>query len=118
MKKIFILVGSILFVLSLIRTTFATMYGGITSSKMMSTRTAQVQDLETETEAINVGNEICPVSGEKIDEKTKVTYEYKSKIYNLCCPGCKSEFEANPEKYIGEKSEEEKETYEHKHMMH
>ena len=25
--------------------------------------------------AVNVGNKICPVTGEKIDEKTKVTYE-------------------------------------------
>ncbi|MDA8104879.1 MAG: hypothetical protein M0Z71_05810, partial [Nitrospiraceae bacterium] len=36
----------------------------------------------------NVGNEFCPVSGEKIDEKTKVTYEYKGKIYSFCCQDC------------------------------
>jgi len=55
-----------------------------------------------------VGNKICPVSGEKIDEKTKETYEYKGKIYNFCCPDCVEEFKKDPEKYIErlEKSEE------------
>jgi YHS domain-containing protein len=47
-----------------------------------------------------VGNKICPVTGEKIDENSKVTYEYKGKIYNLCCSGCIEEFRNNPEKYI------------------
>ena len=47
-----------------------------------------------------VGNKICPVSGEKIDEKTKVTYEYQGKIYNLCCAGCIEDFRNNPDKYI------------------
>lgn len=55
----------------------------------------------------NVGNEFCPVSGEKIDEKTKVTYEYKGKIYNFCCQDCVEEFKKDPEKYI-EKLEKEK----------
>ncbi len=57
--------------------------------------------------AINVGNKICPVTGDKIDEKNKVTYEYKGKIYNFCCPGCPEEFKKDPEKYI-KKIEEEK----------
>jgi YHS domain-containing protein len=48
----------------------------------------------------NVGNEYCPVSGEKIDEKTKVTYEYKGKVYNFCCQDCVEEFKKNPEEYI------------------
>ena len=51
-------------------------------------------------EAANVGNKICPVSGERIEEKTKVVYEYKGKIYNLCCPACIEEFKKNPDKYI------------------
>ena len=59
------------------------------------------------TEAVTVGNKICPVMGEKIDEKTKVTYEYKGKIYNLCCAACLDEFKKNPEKYL-KKIEEEK----------
>jgi YHS domain-containing protein len=47
-----------------------------------------------------VGNQICPVTGEKIDTKEKVTYEYKGKIYNLCCSGCIEEFKKDPERYI------------------
>lgn len=47
----------------------------------------------------NAGNETCPVSGEAIDEKTKVTYEYKGKIYSFCCPDCVEEFKKDPEKY-------------------
>jgi len=48
----------------------------------------------------DAGNKICPVTGDKINAKTKVTYEYKGKIYNLCCPGCIEEFRNNPEKYV------------------
>lgn len=54
----------------------------------------------TTKKAVNVGNKICPVSGEKIDEKLKATYEYKGKIYNFCCEMCIDSFKSNPEKYI------------------
>ena len=47
-----------------------------------------------------VGNKICPVTGEKIDEKEKVTYEYQGKIYNFCCSACPIEFKKDPDKYI------------------
>ena len=47
--------------------------------------------------AVNVGNTVCPVTGEPIDQKT--TYEYKGKIYNFCCPKCIEAFKKNPEKY-------------------
>lgn len=48
----------------------------------------------------DVGNTICPVTGEKIDENTKATYEYEGKIYNFCCAMCIPGFKKNPEKYI------------------
>ena len=51
-------------------------------------------------EAINVGNKICPVSGEKIEEKTKTTYEYEGKIYNFCCASCIDKFKKDSGKYI------------------
>ena len=58
------------------------------------------------TKAVEVGNKICPVSGEKIpapDEKgamgEAVKYEYNGKIYNLCCSMCVKDFKRNPEKY-------------------
>ncbi len=60
-------------------------------------------------DAIEVGNKICPVSGDKVpapgengtigDKPVKV--EYKGKIYNLCCPMCIKDFKNNPEKYSG-----------------
>jgi YHS domain-containing protein len=46
--------------------------------------------------AVNVGNKICPISGDAIVEETKVTVEYEGKIYNLCCPACVDTFNADP----------------------
>ena len=59
------------------------------------------------TDKENAGNRTCPVSGEDIDEKAKVTYEYKGRIYNFCCPECVEEFKKDPGKYI-EKMEKDK----------
>jgi len=68
----------------------------------------QANTTEQVKNAEDVGNKVCPVSGEKIDEKMKETYEYKGKIYNFCCPVCVEEFKKDPEKYIEkmEKAEE------------
>lgn len=63
-------------------------------------------DTVTSEKATNVGNAICPVTGEKIDEETKATYEYKGKIYNFCCAMCIEEFKNDPEKYIKKVEEE------------
>ena len=49
---------------------------------------------------VAVGNTICPVSGEQIDEMTKATYVYEGKIYNFCCPKCIDTFKKDPQKYI------------------
>ncbi len=54
-------------------------------------------------EVVNVGNKICPVTGEKIEAgegMTPVTYEYEGKIYNFCCPECIDIFKSDPKKYI------------------
>jgi YHS domain-containing protein len=56
--------------------------------------------------AVDVGNKICPVTGEKIDEKTKAIIEYNGKVYNLCCAMCIDEFNKDPEKYIKKINEE------------
>lgn len=50
-------------------------------------------------ETANKG-ELCPVSGEEIEQQGKYTYEYKGKVYNLCSAGCLDEFKKDPEKYI------------------
>ncbi len=58
------------------------------------------------TKTVEVGNKVCPVSGDRIPapgEKSAmgkpVKYEYNGKIYNLCCPMCIKDFKKNPEKY-------------------
>ena len=60
----------------------------------------------TASKSEEVGNKICPVSGDKIPapgEKGEmgeaVKYEYNGKIYNLCCKMCIKDFKKNPEKY-------------------
>ena len=69
------------------------------------------------TKAVEVGNKICPVSGEKVPlpgEKSDmgnvgpVKYEYNGKIYNLCCPMCIKDFKKDPQKYINKVNEEMK----------
>ena len=63
-------------------------------------------DAQANVQAVDADNKICPVSGEKIDEKTKATYEYQGKIYHFCCTSCIEDFKKDPEKYI-KKIEEE-----------
>ena len=44
---------------------------------------------------------IDPVCGMQVDEKSAAaTYEYKGKTYYFCAPGCKADFEKDPEKYL------------------
>ena len=61
---------------------------------------------EANSKAVEVGNKICPVSGDEIPapgEKGNmgeaIKYEYNGKIYNLCCKMCVKDFKKNPEKY-------------------
>jgi YHS domain-containing protein len=41
---------------------------------------------------------LCPIMGGPIDKTAYVDYEGK-RVY-FCCPGCKSTFEKDPDKYI------------------
>lgn len=46
---------------------------------------------------------IDPVCRMEVDEKTApAKSEYKGKKYYFCAPGCKKEFDKNPEKYTKE----------------
>lgn len=43
-----------------------------------------------------------PVCGMEVDEKTaKWKSEYKGQAYYFCAPGCKHDFDKDPEKYAG-----------------
>ncbi|HZD58775.1 MAG TPA: YHS domain-containing protein [Anaerolineales bacterium] len=45
---------------------------------------------------------IDPVCGMQVDENAAAaTYEFKGKTYYFCAPGCKADFEKDPEKYLG-----------------
>ncbi|MGE0269413.1 MAG: TRASH domain-containing protein [Candidatus Omnitrophota bacterium] len=75
---------------------------GIFMGVMLLTLPVLAQSEETieMTQPVEVGNKICPVSGEKVGEMGDVvTYEYNGKIYNLCCAMCAKDFKKNPEKY-------------------
>ncbi len=78
--------------------------------------------------AVEVGNKICPVSGQKVKEEDigKFQVEYEGKIYNLCCKMCLKDFKNDPEKYIRKLEELEEregghsghEGHEHHHEEH
>ena len=49
-----------------------------------------------------VGNKICPVSKDQVNDGTmgeSVKYVYNGKVYNLCCPMCIKDFKKDPQKY-------------------
>lgn len=57
--------------------------------------------------AVEVGNKICPISGEKVGEHgPAVKIEHMGKIYNLCCGMCQKDFKSDPAKYISKVEEE------------
>ena len=55
---------------------------------------------------VNVGNKICPVSGDPVSGTSFV--EYQGKRYGLCCPMCKAPFLKDPVKYIAQMEAKEK----------
>ena len=68
--------------------------------KDMSTAPAAVQ--AEAAQPVEVGNKICPVSGEKIKEGDmggSVKIEHNGKMYTLCCGMCIKDFKKDPEKY-------------------
>ena len=109
LKKKLILAGIVLFMFGLTTSSFAQMKcaghpsgGHKHNSSVSTTQTSQEK-------AVAVGNKVCPVLNEKIDERNKATYEYKGKIYNFCCTSCIDEFKKDPELYIKKIEREESE---------
>jgi Cu+-exporting ATPase len=48
---------------------------------------------------------IDPVCGMKVKpEKAAASYEYKGKTYYFCCAGCRTKFEADPEKFVNKRA--------------
>ena len=63
---------------------------------------------------VEVGNKICPISGEKIIEGKESKIEYNGKIYNFCCSMCEKDFKKDPEAAIKKLSMMEQEKMEGK----
>lgn len=98
-KKAKIILVAVVVIFGMNGMSFAASCCGDAGSKNDSGQ-AYAQDAGKGSKVIDVGNKVCPIRGEKIDESEKATYEYKGKIYNFCCPMCIPEFKRNPEKYI------------------
>ena len=111
-SKLFIL--SLGLVLFLSNSGFVLAHEGMKHDEGMEARdhekdSMMVHEEETEAnpKAVEVGNKICPVSGDEIpapgekgtmgDEPVK--YEYNGKVYNICCSMCIKDSKKNPEKY-------------------
>ncbi len=59
---------------------------------------------------VEVGNAICPITGEKIKDLAKAgKMEHNGKIYNLCCQMCEKDFKKDPEAAIKKLEELSKE---------
>ncbi|MEK6288535.1 MAG: hypothetical protein AABO57_22690 [Acidobacteriota bacterium] len=58
------------------------------------------------TENKNVTNKICPVSGGPVSEKYRT--EYKGQYVYVCCEGCLTGFNKNPESFVAKMSKEER----------
>lgn len=55
---------------------------------------------EESTVKIEVGNKICPISGEKIKPGKEHKVEYNGKVYNLCCSMCDKDYKKDPQAAI------------------
>lgn len=53
---------------------------------------------------VDVGNTICPISGDKVN--AKATAVYQGKRYAFCCENCVAKFKKNPEKYLAKMASE------------
>jgi YHS domain-containing protein len=66
----------------------------------MPTKPAEMIDEAKAVVAEVMEQKTCPVMGGAIDKKYFT--EYKGQKVYFCCPGCKTMFEENPEKYIAQ----------------
>ena len=58
------------------------------------------ESMQSSVQLVDAGNKFCPVSGRPIGVMGPgVTVQYNGKTYHLCCGGCISTFNNNPEKY-------------------
>jgi YHS domain-containing protein len=61
---------------------------------------APAQDKPAATQPIfatDLGNTVCPISGDPVGD-SKLVEVYDGKVYHLCCPSCRDDFEKDPAK--------------------
>ncbi len=76
-------------------------HAGMEQMRMEPVSVSTDADQAAETAPLEeVGNPLCPVSGEKVGEMGEIVkYEHRGKIYNFCCEACIKDFKKDPEKY-------------------
>ena len=62
-------------------------------------------EVKTDLAKTNIWNKVCPVMGEEVDSETP-TEMYNGKVIGFCCKGCEKKFNADPEKYMKNLSED------------
>jgi YHS domain-containing protein len=93
MLGLFVMLGAIGYV-------FAADQASDKNSMMIDQGSMMQSNVAENNKAVEVGNKICPVSGEKVGQMGEIVkYEYNGKIYNLCCEMCLKDFKKDPEKY-------------------
>ena len=76
------------------------------NTQAASTTNSSEAKTEEATKPVEIGNKICPVSGEKVGQMGEIVQvEYKGKMYNLCCSMCLKDFNKDPETF-SKKAEE------------
>lgn len=73
---------------------------GLTSTALAAGEA--VTDTTETMDTMDMGNKICPISGEAVGGKMGEPFvvEYKGHKINLCCEMCKKDFEKDPELYM------------------
>ncbi|MDP1852864.1 MAG: YHS domain-containing protein [Candidatus Omnitrophota bacterium] len=66
------------------------------------------QNKTEEANVIDVNNQYCPVTSEKIKDELATSYVYEGKRYRFCCASCIIPFKRDPQKYIQKIEREEK----------
>lgn len=59
--------------------------------------------------AVELHNQFCPISGEKVSPSHSFVYEGKK--IGICCPGCDQKFKQNPDFYFEKMREREPEIF-------
>jgi len=71
---------------------------GCKKDEPVQTTPAEMVEAAKAVVAEAIEQKTCPIMGGAIDKK--IFTEYKGQKVYFCCPGCKTKFEEDPEKYI------------------